>query len=86
MTEKFVTPFHTEERLSSGEQDLVKEVLLKDLHAQIHFARVLMKPGWVMSYIGDVPSSTRWMLFMYLLLHEMAARHTVIQTVMYSYI
>jgi len=45
MTEKFVTPFHTEERLSSGEQDLVKEVLLKDLHAQIHFARVLMKPG-----------------------------------------
>jgi len=39
-----------------------------------------------MSYIGDVPSSTRWMLFIYLLLQQMAARHTVMQTVIHSYI
>jgi len=28
-------------------QDLVKDVLLKDLNAEIHFARVFMKPGYV---------------------------------------
>ena len=26
-------------------QDLVKEVLLKDLNAELHFARVFMMPG-----------------------------------------
>jgi len=27
-------------------QDLIRDVLLKDLHAEIHFARVFMKPGY----------------------------------------
>lgn len=31
--------------VSMGERDYLKQVLLKDLGAQIHFGRVEMKPG-----------------------------------------
>jgi gephyrin len=33
--------------VSMGEKDLLKEVLVADLGAVIHFGRVKMKPGYV---------------------------------------
>ncbi len=36
-------------------QDYLKQVLDIDLHAQIHFGRVFMKPGWVFEEkTGDI--------------------------------
>lgn len=32
--------------VSMGDKDLIKEVLLIDLKAKIHFGRVFMKPGY----------------------------------------
>jgi hypothetical protein len=36
--------------VSMGEKDLLKEVLVADLGAVIHFGRVKMKPGYVSPY------------------------------------
>jgi gephyrin len=33
--------------VSMGEKDLLKEILVADLGATIHFGRVQMKPGYV---------------------------------------
>jgi gephyrin len=35
--------------VSMGEKDLLKEILVTDLGAVIHFGRVKMKPGYVSS-------------------------------------
>lgn len=33
--------------MSMGEYDILKEVLIQDFNARIHFARLNMKPGFV---------------------------------------
>lgn len=39
--------------VSMGEKDLLKEILVADLGAVIHFGRVQMKPGYVFFLIID---------------------------------
>jgi molybdopterin biosynthesis enzyme len=39
--------------VSMGEKDLLKEILVADLGAVIHFGRVQMKPGYVSFLIID---------------------------------
>lgn len=39
-------------------QDYLKQVLDIDLHAQIHFGRVFMKPGWVDEWVANVWKSS----------------------------
>jgi len=39
--------------VSMGEKDLLKEILVADLGAIIHFGRVQMKPGYVSLLIDE---------------------------------
>lgn len=49
--------------VSMGEKDLVRDVLLKDLHAHVHFGRVFMKPGKPTTFATLIHNSQKKLFF-----------------------